>query len=29
MNEVTMYVGMDAHKKELFLARLIGDECMP
>lgn len=29
MNEVTTYVGMDAHKKELFLARLIGDERTP
>lgn len=29
MSEVTTYVGMDAHKKELFLARLIGDERTP
>jgi len=29
MSEVTTYVGMDAHKKDLFLARLIGDERTP
>ena len=29
MSEVTTYVGMDAHKQALFLARLIGDERSP
>lgn len=29
MAEVTTYVGMDAHKKDLFFARLVGDERTP
>jgi transposase len=29
MKEVTTYVGVDAHKKDLFIAMLIGDRPMP
>lgn len=29
MNEVTTYVGMDAHKKDLFIAMLVGDSATP
>jgi transposase len=29
MNEVTTYVGIDAHKKDLFVAMLIGDQKTP
>ena len=29
MNEVTTYVGVDAHKKDLFIAMLVGDQKTP
>ena len=29
MNEITTYVGIDAHKKDLFVAMLIGDAQTP
>jgi transposase len=29
MNEITTYVGIDAHKKDLFIAMLIGDQPTP
>lgn len=29
MNEVTTYVGIDAHKKDLFIAMLVGTQTMP
>ena len=29
MNEITTYVGIDAHKKDLFVAMLIGDAQAP
>jgi hypothetical protein len=29
MEQVTTYVGVDAHKKDLFIARLIGNEAKP
>ena len=29
MKDVTMYVGIDAHKKDLFIAMLIGDGKTP
>ena len=29
MNEVTTYVGIDAHKKDLFVAMLVGDQTVP
>jgi hypothetical protein len=29
MNEVTTYVGIDAHKKDLFVAMLMGSQTAP
>ena len=29
MKNVTTYVGMDAHKKDLFIAMLVGDHTTP
>ena len=29
MKQVTTYVGVDAHKQDLFVATLIGDRCAP
>ena len=29
MKQVTTYVGIDAHKKDLFLAMLVGTEAAP
>ena len=29
MKQITTYVGMDAHKKDLFLAMLVGTEAAP
>jgi hypothetical protein len=29
MKQLTTYVGVDAHKKDLFIATLVGDRAMP
>jgi hypothetical protein len=29
MKNVTTYVGIDAHKKDLFMAMLVGDQATP
>ena len=29
MEQITTYVGIDAHKKDLFIAMLIGDQSAP